>query len=324
MMLRYLSALLILIFSSCTYDRTYFEPNPALPRERIQSLLDGLVVTSKPLIFSAEIADTLFQKSGLRIIKSKDDICNLDGKVLNAGVNPLYCNKLKVELTELQTKGEFILQNLFTTTTNDTLLQCEKAIKVSIDCDFNPLYITSNESIEIQSPSNKVGAPYYVFYGTKNKVNRNIAISRGIDSLGNKDQAQFLSWPTANSNVVDGYQFFSRRLGWILLAQKYPTTAVPLDKVQIKLSGGFEYANSRVFVIVKNANVVAECKYNFEDNLFYLNNLPIDEEIEVISLSSSNNAWYLGRSSEKFNPSQTVLLSVKAATVQEINDLLLK
>lgn len=312
------------MLGACAYDTTYFEPNPALPRERIQSLLDGLNQDIAPLVYEAEIADTIFMKSGLRLINSKNDICNLDGKVLNAGVNPLYCNKLKVELTEINTKGQLIVQNLFGVTADDTLLQIEKALKVSIDCDGNPLYVTSNESIEIQSPSTKVGNPYYVYYGTRNKINRDIALNRGIDSLGDKDQAQFVSWPTVNSNVVDGYRYFSRRLGWIVLAQKYTGGSVPLEKVNIKLSSGFDYSNSRVFVLLKEANVVAECKYDFTENLFYLKNMPINSEIQVIAIGTSNTTWYLGNTTVKFEPLQTVTVPVNLSSVQQINDLLSK
>jgi hypothetical protein len=318
-MYKYYIFIFILSYISCGYDQYFFEASPANPSEKIQSLLDGLGQEAITQSFLRNLQDTITLKSGFRIITEPNDICDQSGKLLNSGTKPLYCNELDVKITEIKKKGELILHHLFTNTNSDEILNYEKIVKLNIICDYTPLFVSANQFVLLQSPTTNFANNFNLYYGTSNKINRNIEIGRGIDSSNNADKAILLSWPIGNSNVVDGYQFSSRRLGWLILAQPLASTN-PKDMLKIKVSGGRDDANTRVFAVFNNSNTVIECQYNKDEKYFYHNNIPINTDMKIICIASVNNTWELGKTNTTFDAQNSINVEMKPTTVQEIND----
>ena len=317
-----ISLLLIVVFGlSCNYEKYYFEPNPLNSSEKIQSLFNGLSTKAESKFFLRNLHDTITFNSGLRLVTDSKDLCDQSGRLLNDLDNPMYCSDFEVKTTEISNKGDLILNHLFTETNQGEILAFEKILKLNIICDYTPLYVSANQYVNIKFPSQNKNKSLFTYYGTTNKINNNIEISRGIDSINNADIPTFTSWNIGNNNIIDGFECNSRRLGWILLAESYKSTN---DKSiqKITISGSRDGTNSRVFLIFKNENIVLECKYDDINSYFYHNDIPNNTDIQILCIASVNNSWEMGKKLVNFNNSTTTNIELKPTSVQDINDVI--
>ena len=231
--------------------------------------------------FNVNTGGTIVFSDSLKIV-FPPNVC-----VGNTGTT-LY-GKIKVELTQLRKKGDFIRYAKPTTSIN-RLLQTGGSFNVKLSQNGNPLSLASNGSYKIiyrnPLPSNDMR---FFYEETIASAQDTIKTWMPSDNLGTVTNWQ--QYDTATNTVYRGYEITSRKLNWIN-CDFFNDTIQPATKVNVSLPLNFTNNNTQVYMVFKSKNIIARLLGEPVSRLFTFTKVPVNSEVTLIVIGKLGNDYY--------------------------------
>jgi hypothetical protein len=226
---------------------------------------------------------------------------------------------VKVELTQLRKKGDFIRYSK-PTTSSDKLLQSGGSFNVRLSQNGSSVYLTSNGAYQLIFNHPTPTTEMKFFYEEKLIYNNeSVATWVQTDSLNNLGGyvtlAQSIS-PQLTYN--SGYNVVSKKINWIN-CDFFNDTTQPYTKANIALPPNFTNNNTQVFAVFKNKNIVAKFYANIAARLFYFSKIPVNSEVTFITISKLGSDYYLGTKSATIQNSNIISLNPELKSLSYIN-----
>ena len=105
-----------------------------------------------------------------------------------------------------------------------------------------------------------------------------------------------------------GYEMFCKRFNWIN-CDKFIDTTNPRTTVSAILPVNFTNNNTAVYLVFKDMLSVVRMYANTANRLFYFNNIPINSNVTVVSISKIGDNFYFGTKEEQVTRNLVVKLS---------------
>lgn len=286
-----------------------------LYKDELQSL------SSATEIFSiSNLSDTTLQgKNGTTIYVPATCLCKPDGSPLSGPA--------QIELKELFTKSDIVLHNK-PTTSNRQLLVTGGAIYVNAKSGKEDLKISCPEGIQISIPGNRREEAMELFMG---QINRQGEINWVKDSSLNMLDAQEeyydaelndlerqITLARGDSSVGKSvYLFSSNKFGWINCDAFYNDAREKVT-MNVKIENGVpEDYTTRVFLVFKKLNSVMPL-YSADNELFSSSDLPLGEEVYVVTLSGKAPKLFLDVRSAAIQKDHPEIVRLKESNKEEI------
>jgi hypothetical protein len=116
-----------------------------------------------------------------------------------------------------------------------------------------------------------------------------------------------------------GYEMFSKKFNWIN-CDKFADTTKPRTTVSAILPVNFTNNNTAVYLVFKDMLSVIRMYTNVANRLFYFNDIPINTNVTIVSISKIGDNFYLGTKEARITRNQVVKLSPQKKTKKEIDD----
>lgn len=200
------------------------------------------------------------------------------------------CADLKVTVVEAVKKGDLIARGLPTMMVvgaDTTWLDNAGAVKVTVTCNNQPLYLMAGRNLKIQIPADDPASDFMVYHGVEDQGD--------FAHWSNDMQAVYQAeWPIAGGGIQEGFEILTRELGWVS-AQK---TLSPSDKeFCIEMSGQFADENTLVFLAFKNERTVLTLPAVLDPGTrkYCLKGAPAGHLVRMITVSKVGDQYYLGQ-----------------------------
>jgi hypothetical protein len=212
----------------------------------------------------------------------------------------------KIEVDYLKTRGDMIRFKR-ATTSYDRILESGGAFNIRVSQNGKQLKIAPQKFIIIRYRSSKTDPNMNIFYGDTTVTN--------LDNF---------TWvPAADSPRIntwrDGYELFCKKFNWIN-CDKFTDTTNPRTTVSVILPVNFTNNNTAVYLVFKNILSVVRMYANITNRLFYSNNIPINSNVTIVSISKLGDNFYLGTKETTVTKNLVVRLSPEKKTKKQIDD----
>jgi len=204
----------------------------------------------------------------------------------------LLSGNIRTEITQLKRKGDFIRYDR-PTSYNDLLLENGQAYNVDLYQGSKEASLALNTSYNIKYESDIYsGYNMLLFYGGS-WVN-------GSDSLYTwliNYSGAVSSWQTFNpqsSVYLTGYEMQAYKTHWVYCSSVADTNYSNPSRVNVSFPLNFTNANTCVYAVYKNRNIVARLTADLTSKTFYLPKIATGEQITIVSLSKIGNDYYWG------------------------------
>jgi len=228
--------------------------------------------------------------------------------------------KIKVELTYLKKKGDFI-RYAKPTTSYDYLLQTGGSFNVGLSQNGNPILLAPGIAYKIKyrntAPSNDMKFFYEELWLTSTD-------SSATWALGSGNQGNVNTWQqfdTASQSIIRGYEMTSTKQRWVN-CDYFNDTSQPYTRMNVSLPINYTNANTSIYAVFKNKNIIAGLKSDFVSKTFYLPRIPINSEIILVSISKIGNDYYLGKKDITANNSNLISVSPEPKSLGDISNFL--
>lgn len=232
------------------------------------------------------IPDTILTAaSGVRVFLA--DTENLFADDAGSPVPCSTCPSLKVEVTTVLRKGDFVARKLPTSTYPESeMLESAGAVLVRVLCGSKELQLLPTRYLKVQIPA-----------ASSNQSN--MTVFTGVLDAGKKlagwsdtNEPAFLAqWPLPGAGAQqDGYELIVPQTGWSNCAR-------PLNKQSssfcVTLPEQFTALNARVFLVFKNSNAVAELTGDEESSEFCFPQAPLGYPVTVVVVGKTGEQYWL-------------------------------
>jgi len=212
---------------------------------------------------------------------------------------------IKIEVDYLKTRGDMIRFKK-STTSYDRILESGGAFNIKVTQNGKQLKIAQQKLIILRYRNSKADPHMNVFYGDTTVTN--------LDNF---------TWVVATDSRVerwsDGYQLFCKRFNWIN-CDKFTDTTNPRTTVSSILPVNFTNNNTAVYMVFKDVLSVVRMYANIANRLFYSNNVPVNSNVTIVSISKIGEDFYLGTKETTVTKNLVERLSPQKKTKKEIDD----
>ena len=227
------------------------------------------------------------------------------------------CTTLKVEITEVADKSDWISRLLPATDADRFALQHTPAIRVRITCDGKYLALDPSRYLKIQTPAGSLNNDMRIAYWTP-------AEDGSYTSWvpGENNAIYWAEWPnTTQTGIITGYEFLSSRLGWFSGIQRLSSTSY--SKLCISLPPQFDATNTRAFIVFEDRRSAVELLPD-SDGRFCLERTPLGYPVRVFTLTKAGPAWWLSdRITETASDDALLKLTPEEITEQDLRNFIL-
>lgn len=221
------------------------------------------------------------------------------------------CSDLKIEITEINKRGDALGRGLPTTTKNDEILESVGMVEIRVFCDNAELQLDTGRTLKVQMPSAVIKDDLFVFAATSN--------DKGFAGWENTGQEVFYAdWPPPGGTgaVVLGYELVISKLGWSNCAQALDATDfTPFCAV---LEAGYTGQNTQAYLVFNNAFVVVPLRFDGLTQSFCFPNIPAGYPVRVISVAKLDTAFWLGAVSTETGTNSLLTVQPIKQEAQEI------
>ena len=232
-------------------------------------------------------------------------------------------NKLRVAVTHLRKKGDFIRYGK-PTMSYDYLLQTGGSFNIILTTQNGvPVNLAPGISFKIKyrnaAPSNDMK----FFYETSWMYNGMDSTSTWVqgNSQGQGSISTWQQFDTATQTIIKGYEMFSAKLRWIN-CDFFNDTSQPYTRMNVSLPLNFTNANTNVYAVFKNKNIVAGLTSEMISRTFYLRKIPIGSEVILVTVSKIGNDYYLGKKEATVNNANLVTVNPEPKSLSDISNFL--
>lgn len=266
----------------CRKDIERFQPYAPSTEEISNLLVEGVPNHSTKSTFSFQnlaVDQVLETPSGARVYLVDTDHLFA---YANSG-QPMLCSTcpdLKVEITEVISRGDMVARGLFTVDQNGTPFKSGGMVQVSASCNGELLRLLPDRTLKIQVPFTDPQTGLSVF--SRNQENQWM----------NTNQEVFeAEWPVGGS-IKEGYELLVRELGWVACGQTLPEQH---SSFCIELPNGFADQNTLAYVVFTNQQMVLPLQYDLKEDKFCCPNTPVGYLVKIVAVSKLGNRYWMGK-----------------------------
>lgn len=233
----------------------------------------------------------------------------------NANGAPITTNaKIKIDITLLKSKGDFIRYS--SPTTNITnLLESGVYLNIKLSREGQDIKLAINSTIKIRVKDIITSTNMKFFSGTTIRFN-NDTIFSWIPSFEGKVKL----WKS-NTNTLLGYEFTTNKLGWIG-SSYFSDSLLPKTRLNIVLPSNYTNKNTTLFVVFKNKKTVVSLLNDPVTKTFFTYNIPVGTEATLVSLTKINANYYLGSKAIKVSNGDVLNILPEKKTLEQISSYL--
>ncbi|MBL7797132.1 MAG: hypothetical protein JNJ90_11615 [Saprospiraceae bacterium] len=312
-LLAVLSTLSVAVWG-CRKDVQEFIPYKPVLENLDQLLLQTPDPTTRSVFQfgGAVIPDTILTStSGVRVFLA--DTENLFADNAGTPVPCSTCPSLKVEVTTVLRKGDFLARKLPTSTYPDSeMLESAGAVQVRVLCGNKELQVLPSRYLKVQIPTASTNQSNMTVYTGVLDAEKNLS------GWSDTNEPAFLAkWPLPGSgDQQDGYELIIPQTGWSNCAR-------PLNEQSssfcVTLPEQFTALNARVFLVFKNNNAIAELTGDDESSEFCFPQAPLGYPVTIVVVGKTGEQYWLTNLFTEIGTN--VQLSVTPVPMQE-QDLL--
>jgi hypothetical protein len=305
--------LLLVTFFSCTKEASdEFITDPGNPYNdtawvqtipAVAPVNEVFQIFSKPSetnSFEAAIGDTLNLSNGLEVIFPPN------------ACGPAVTGTLQLSVDQLRTKGDLVRFGR-STLSNDELLVSGGAFNIHVSQRASHPVLADDKYISIKYPAANPASSMNIFYGDTN-IN-----SREDFNWVKANDNSYASWGVSGTDSF--YKLTCRKFDWIN-CDKFLNSGSDLTKVSVILPANFTNKNTAVFLISTDELLVARCKADPANRLFYLSNIPVGKQFEILTLSKIGYDLFLGTENINITTNIVVHVSPEKKSQEDISTYL--
>ncbi len=309
----------MLMMLSCGKSSERFEPLPSVPADSIVPTLQSLVsLDSNEVRFDQILPDTIMTKAGKLMAITDELFVNVKGQVFNSGTDPLYCNKLILNIKESKKLGELFLSGFSSALSTDTFISFMDAVKLQLNCDLATLYINAGKKFPLFFPSSILSDSLQLYY--PNQVITSEFIT--FETTSQSPFAVYSHWLNTEQDLVSGYESIAQRLGWITLSKKY-TVKENSAAITINLGQGYDGFNTKIWVVDTQNRLILPVPFS-ATNSFQFKGLPSGQPVKIVAIATdSGHDWYFN-ATDAFINDNSFNLTLENSSLQAIREAVLK
>jgi len=219
---------------------------------------------------------------------------------------------IKIEVDYLKTRGDMIRFKK-STTSYDRILESGGAFNIKVTQNGKQLKIAQQKLIILRYRNSKADPHMNIFYGDTTVTNFD-----NFTWVPATDMQHVNTWRDSGS-MSYGYEIFCKRFNWIN-CDKFIDTTNPRTSVSAILPVNFTNNNTAVYLVFEDMLSVVRMYASLPNRLFYFNNVPINSNVTLVSISKIGDNFYLGTKEVSVTRNLVVKLSPEKKTNKEIND----
>ncbi len=299
--------LLLLLFVGCKKDFDRFTPNNDFS---IELFFDILSPTSQNFVVSQSNEQIKFitTRQGARVTFNPNDLVDADGQRPNGSIS--------IELIEIYSRGDMIKYRRFPVSSN-RVLNSAGELFVKMNSNGKELHLKSTGALQIRVPVANPTEGKEVFYLEPVLVSDFdwIEASSTVDSVGSVKVVEWMG----TSGLQTGYEFSSKRLGWINAASFLDDPNLEKGQARVQLPKKYKPLNTVAFVVFKDLNAVLPLPFDSSLNSIIKMDLPLDAEVTLLIISrQGGDIFHLGQLPTTTGANLDVEIVPKEAPLQEI------
>ena len=300
----------MLAAGSCRKDVETFRPYDITVAEISLALQQvPAAQTESVLHLSNRQADTLFvTPGGVRIFLSHLDqlFADASGTIVPCST----CPDFRLEVVEIQRKGDLISRNTSTITSENRVLESGGILHLKASCNGQELKLAQGNVLKIQIPETP---PFF--------ANQLFTNSVGISDV-------FTGWSGANAAVSNaewqvpggtsfqvGYQMMVPSLHWVCAGRMLEE---PNSSYCVELPLGFSDQNTQAFIVMKNINAVVPLRYQADVFRFCAPFIPQGFPVQLVTVSKLGNQYWLGNKDVETGGSNSATVQPQKMSEQQV------
>lgn len=277
----------VVLLWGCRKDVREFIPYLPVLENLDQLLQQAPDPTTRTIFqFNSSVPDTtLSATSGVRVFLA--DTEHLFADATGTPVPCSTCPSLKIEITTVLRKGDFVSRNLPTTTHPDSkMLESAGAVHVQAMCGNKTLQLLPNRYLKVQIPAENPDTGMAVFTGELDNK------GHVVGWAGTNATAFLAQWISAISGMQQtGYEIIVPHTGWSNCARPLPEQS---SSFCVSLPEQFTALNARVYMVFQNTNAVAELQGNDQNSEFCFPEAPLGYPVNVVVVGKTGGQYWLG------------------------------
>lgn len=299
---------------SCRKDVEIFRPYDISVAEISLALQQvPAIQTTSVLVLNNRSADTLFiTAGGVRIFLNQLDqlFSNASGAIVPCST----CPDFRLEVIEIQRKGDLVARNTGTVTTENRVLESDGILHLKATCNGQELQLSQGKLLKIQVPG---AAPLF--------ANQMFTNTSGTADV-------FTGWSATNQAVTAaewqvsgtppfqlGYQLLVPTLRWVCAGRMLEE---PNSSYCVELPLGFSDQNTQAFMVFKNMQSVVLLKYQADEFRFCAPFVPQGFPVQLVTVSKLGDQFWLGNKEEESGGANTLILQPQKMSEQQVIDFI--
>jgi hypothetical protein len=276
-------------------------------------------------IAKAPIKATLTNEQGGKITALKNFIIEIPANACTLANGKLATGNVDYEITTLKEKGDIILQNLPSVTSDGKQLTTGGIVIIKAKKGGQELSLAKGKSYKVR------------FY-SKEEPDRTLSLYEGVNtgrfkfdwaqirpSLGSGATPTLSTLTPTFADSAKGYDIVLDRFKPISLGKNIETGATSVTNFKVKISDStFTNVNTYVYVVLKDYNSVVNMEGNTKTKLFEFANgfkgLPNNQRVIVVTISMIKEKYYLGtqEATTASTPNTPILVNPRQTTKEQV------
>jgi hypothetical protein len=307
--------IILLIFFSCHKEiSNEFVPDPGNPyndtswttsisaNAPVNEIFQLLSKPSETNSLDAAAGGTVNFNNGIQV--------TLPSKACGEGLS----GNMKIDVDFLGTKGDMIRFGKPTMSGNQLLIS-GGAFHIHVSQNASQLSLKEDKTIVIKYRSAHPATDMKVFYGDTSVNSR-----EGFTWIPANDRTSSVR-PVRQGDTAYFYQVICKKFEWVN-CDKFFNGGGERTKVSVILPVNFTNKNTAVFLVSKDQFMVARCRTDEQNRLFFIENMPTGNAFTIVTVSKIGNDLYLGTKDITVSKNLNVELSPGKKNQQEIDDYL--
>ncbi len=286
----------VLLFTACKKDTNDFIPDPGqqldtawvgniTPALQVFILSEKLRGTFNTVTVNAVPAPVITNTSGIQIFLPASGF-SIGGSVVTGS--------LKVDYMLIQKKGDFIRYSV-PTVSNRFPLESGGALNLKVSSNNQQVDLVTSKRIKVHYVDAFPKQGMKIYAGEPLNTGNNGFINWTLSP----DSLNVSVWDTSNIfPLLKGYTLETTRTGWVHTG-KILELAQPRTEASVVMPDLFSNANTAVYMVFKNVRSVVQLTGNQNLRTFSFPNIPVNQDIMLVTISKVGDTYYLGVKDDK-------------------------
>lgn len=214
------------------------------------------------------------------------------------------CQTIKVEVTEVRDKTDWISRQLPAYSASESMLQHTPAISIKATCNGQYIDLLSDRHIRVQTPADHLLENMQLYYLSGDQSNW---------VPGEENSIFWAEWSGANATLSTGYEFLMRKMGWMSGGKILPANSY--SRVCLDLPRQYDAENTRAFLVFNGRQCVAPFTADSNGRLC-IEQVPQGYATTIITVTKAGPNWWIARKLTE-TASDNAIIPLQPAPVTE-------